>query len=322
MTFHRLRSALVCVAAAVGALAASPAAASRTVVISPGDTLDSLARRFGVATRDIARANDLRDTNAILRDGVRLVIPDPPKPVIRPATMRQVSHVRGDRIAVRIGPHEGYRRVTLLDYGSRLTVTHRVGNWLQVEIPGGGRGWMREDFVAAGTAPRMVVASARRVVNERPTRRVNRVAAQPPRRSGRPTVARRSPRPEAPAPAAQTAVVRTAFAYRGVRYRFAGSSPRGFDCSGFTSYVYRRKGVSLPHNAAQQFRRGQRVQKSEMKPGDLVFFTTTRRGISHVGIYAGKGKFVHASSGGGRVRVDTLRSGYYNERFRGARRVK
>ena len=335
MTYHRLRWALVCVAAALGALSAVPAAASRTVVIGPGDSLDSLARRFHVAKKDIARANGLRDLEAILRDGQRLVIPDPPKPVVRPATMRQVSHVRGNRIAVRIGPYEGYRRFALLDYGAPLTVTHRAGNWLQVELPDGGRGWMREDYVAAGACSPATLASSRRLDdddepsarrvrrdNERSSSRVRRVASQAPRRSGRRTVARRSPRPEAPAPAVEEGVVRTAYAFRGVRYRYSGSSPRGFDCSGFTSYVYRRKGVSLPHNAAEQFQHGRRVGKDSLKPGDLVFFSTTRRGISHVGIYAGDGKFVHASSGGGRVRVDSLESGYYGNRFRGARRVK
>jgi cell wall-associated NlpC family hydrolase len=133
---------------------------------------------------------------------------------------------------------------------------------------------------------------------------------------------RRSKRPEASAPETDGDVVRTAYSYRGVRYRYGGSSRNGFDCSGFTSHVYRSKGVSLPRTAAQQFGRGKRVGKGELKAGDLVFFETTRRGISHVGIYAGDGKFVHASSGGGRVRVDTLESGYYRNRYRGARRVK
>jgi len=118
-------------------------------------------------------------------------------------------------------------------------------------------------------------------------------------------------------------VVRTGLTQKGRRYRWGGSIPStGFDCSGFTSYVYGRKGVALPHNAAAHFGRGAAVPKSSLKPGDLVFFHTRGRRISHVGIYAGEGKFVHASSARGRVRVDSLNSGYYSERFRGARRVK
>ena len=113
-----------------------------------------------------------------------------------------------------------------------------------------------------------------------------------------------------------------AYGYRGTPYRYGASGRGGFDCSGFTSYVYRKKGVSLPHNAAAQYRKGSRVKSKDLKPGDLVFFNTTRRRVSHVGIYAGEGKFVHASSGGGRVRVDSLNSGYYRSRLVGARRVK
>ena len=78
----------------------------------------------------------------------------------------------------------------------------------------------------------------------------------------------------------------------------------------------------MPHNAAAQFQCGTAVGRSHMKEGDLVFFETTRRGISHVGIYVGNGKFVHASSARGQVRVDSLDGGYYASRFRGARRVK
>ena len=133
---------------------------------------------------------------------------------------------------------------------------------------------------------------------------------------------RRSSRPEASAPESESEVVRTAYAYRGTPYHFGGSSRGGFDCSGFTSYVYKKKGVSLPHSAAGQFGHGKQVGSGSMKQGDLVFFHTTRRGIGHVGIYVGEGKFVHASSGGGRVRVDSLNDGYYKNRFRGARRVK
>jgi len=128
--------------------------------------------------------------------------------------------------------------------------------------------------------------------------------------------------PEASLPAATTDVVRTAYSYRGTPYRWGGSSRSGFDCSGFTSYLYRRKGVNLPHSASAQFRMGHRVGHGELKPGDLVFFETVHKGISHVGMYVGNGRFVHASSRrSGGVRVDSLQSGYYRERFRGARRM-
>ena len=130
-------------------------------------------------------------------------------------------------------------------------------------------------------------------------------------------------RPEAESPSASNDVVRSAYAYRGTPYRWGESRPGGFDCSGFTKYIYGRKGVALPRTAAEQYHAGRAVGHRGMKPGDLVFFHTTRSGISHVGMYVGNGKFVHSSSKKqGGVRVDNLESGYYSKAFRGARRVR
>lgn len=129
-------------------------------------------------------------------------------------------------------------------------------------------------------------------------------------------------RPEAESPSVSNDVVRTAYAYRGTHYVWGSSRPGGFDCSGFTKYIYGRKGVSLPRTAAEQFHSGRRVDHKNLKPGDLVFFHTTRGGISHVGMYVGKGKFIHSSSrSSGGVRVDNL-DGYYKKAFRGAVRVQ
>jgi cell wall-associated NlpC family hydrolase len=117
-------------------------------------------------------------------------------------------------------------------------------------------------------------------------------------------------------------IVRTAMPYRGARYRRGGTSAAGFDCSGFTRYVYRKNGVSLPHSSRAQSRIGSPVGKGHLKKGDLVFFSTYRRGVSHVGIYIGGGKFVHAATYGRGVRTDSLGASYYCSRYRGARRVQ
>lgn len=116
----------------------------------------------------------------------------------------------------------------------------------------------------------------------------------------------------------------TAKKYLGIRYRYGGSSPsRGFDCSGFVYYLLRRHGIYAPHSAAALFHMGKPVSRFELKPGDLVFFrnTTRRRGITHVGIYVGDGKFIHASSGRGCVTISSLSAPYYAARFAGARRL-
>lgn len=117
-------------------------------------------------------------------------------------------------------------------------------------------------------------------------------------------------------------IIRTALTYRGVRYRYGGMSSRGVDCSGLVARVMQLHGIELPHNAAALFERGRHVARDQLAAGDLVFFrTTSSRRISHVGIYLGDGKFLHASSARGRVRTDSLESGYYARKYAGARRI-
>lgn len=117
-------------------------------------------------------------------------------------------------------------------------------------------------------------------------------------------------------------LVRTALRLRGSRYRFGGVSRSGFDCSGFTRYVYSKYGISLPHSSAAQAHVGRPVSRGELKAGDLVFFATRGRRIGHVGIYVGNNQIVHAATYGRGVRTDSLSGGYYSGRYRCARRVK
>jgi cell wall-associated NlpC family hydrolase len=115
--------------------------------------------------------------------------------------------------------------------------------------------------------------------------------------------------------------VQTAMEYRGVRYRWGGMTTRGMDCSGLVARVLATHGIEAPHSSKALYKLGRGVSRTELQPGDLVFFNTSGRGISHVGLYVDEGKFIHASSGRGRVRVDTLERGYYHRRYVGARRV-
>jgi len=126
-----------------------------------------------------------------------------------------------------------------------------------------------------------------------------------------------------PASPVRSTLMSRAISHRGTPYRYGTSGGGTFDCSGFTSAMYRKVGVRLPRTAAEQFGIGQHISKTLLSKGDLVFFRNTagRSGISHVGIYSGKGLFIHASSRGHAVRIDTLKSGYYSEHFAGGRRL-
>jgi cell wall-associated NlpC family hydrolase len=139
--------------------------------------------------------------------------------------------------------------------------------------------------------------------------------------------ATRPPRTAPPAPASPTgpvdayALVGTALDLRGVRYRNGGADPSGFDCSGFTQYVFAQHGVRLPRAVRDQFAAGDSVGADDLREGDLVFFTTDAPGASHVGIAVGGDAFVHAPSSTGVVRVERLSTRYWAQRFVGVRRV-
>ena len=112
-----------------------------------------------------------------------------------------------------------------------------------------------------------------------------------------------------------------AVSWLGTRYVWGGISKKGVDCSGFTRLLYLSEGVRLPHSAKHQFKLGRAVARTALLPGDLVFFNT-RGPISHVGMYIGNGKFIHAANPTRGVRIDSLSSRYYSKRFAGARRYK
>mgnify|MGYP000844605274 CR=1 FL=1 len=117
-------------------------------------------------------------------------------------------------------------------------------------------------------------------------------------------------------------VVAKAAQYLGTPYRYGGSSPGGFDCSGFSSYIFSQFNISLYRSAAAQYGNGVAVTKANLIPGDLVFFNCAGSGISHVGIYSGNGQFIHSSSPqSGGVIYSSLNTGYYANTYVGARRV-
>ena len=134
--------------------------------------------------------------------------------------------------------------------------------------------------------------------------RLGEVALEPPQ-----------PKPK-PTPPGRPKVVAIALRYLGTPYRWGGASPSGFDCSGFVMYVYARVGLALPHNGAAQYALGHYAPRDRLQPGDLVSFN----GQGHVGIYIGRGRFVHSPHTGDVVKISRLSEGWYSSTYDGARR--
>ena len=115
-------------------------------------------------------------------------------------------------------------------------------------------------------------------------------------------------------------IIQSSMDYLGVPYVFGGTSPYGFDCSGYVQYVFALAGISLPRTADVQYEVGSPISTTELVEGDLVFFSTYTYGASHVGIYIGDGSFIHASSSRG-IAIDSLGSSYWSSHYIGARRI-
>lgn len=209
------------------------------------------------------------------------------KPVVKSTPLR--IEITGDKVNIRKDASTSAAKIVTVTEGRVADVLLQKNGWYKVKFLGGTIGWVHGDFVK----PTSPDAKDRKPVAA--TKAVSGGAAD---------------------------LITTAKAQIGVRYSWGGTSRGGFDCSGFVQFVYSKHGVSLPRTSISQSQTGAKVARADLQVGDLVFFAT-RGGsrVSHVGIYIGSGNFVHASSGGGRVRIDALSKDYYNKRFVGARRV-
>ena len=117
-------------------------------------------------------------------------------------------------------------------------------------------------------------------------------------------------------------LIKTAKGFLGTRYRYGAAGRKSTDCSGFTLQVFKKHHVHLPRTSRMQFSTGKHVAKKNLRPGDLVFFSSKHtKNVAHVGIYIGHNKFIHASSGAHKVTITRLDKAYYRKHFKGARRV-
>jgi cell wall-associated NlpC family hydrolase len=228
-----------------------------------------------------------------------------------------VGSVSEQNVTLRSGPGTAYDKMGALGAGMQLELLARYDDWYKVRTSRGTTGWIStelvnvDDFIARRV-------SITRTIPALPQKQVARPQAAAQSQAARPQAAAPQAAVVAPPPAPSAAggsATGFAMQFVGYPYVWGGEGPRGFDCSGFTRYVYRQYGLNLPHSAAGQFSTayGAIVSRpSDLQPGDLVFFANTyTRGISHVGIYVGGGNVVQALTPGLGVGVANLNGGYW-----------
>jgi len=250
--------------------------------------------QYGWVTRDFLNIVD----GVVERVPVAQTIPDPNPDL--------VGAVLENAVNMRKGPGSAYERVGSVNAGAQVALLAKYKDWVKVQLDDGTKAWIFSDLV------KISPMAIRRV----PT--TTNFPALPSR-----VAATRGSSGAAVNVAASGDVAGYAVQFIGYRYRWGGTGPGGFDCSGLTSYVYRQYGVGLPHSAAGQFstRYGAMIgNMGSLAPGDLVFFANTggHRGISHVAIYIGGGQIVHAMTPSYGVQVSGVWSSYWQNHFVGA----
>ena len=215
------------------------------------------------------------------------------------------GRVNGSRVNIRSGPGTGYSVLTQAVAGNKAYIIGINNGWYKI-IFGNTIGYIRSDYLDLTEIPYE-----------------NRDSKKEPLffRGGKSTGVTPSPEALNGTSDLRQKIVATAKQYIGVPYLWGGTTPSGFDCSGFVQYVYQRHGISLPRTSKEQWTVGTAISKSALQPGDLVFFANTyTTGISHLGIYIGNNQFIHASSSKG-VTITDLSNSYWATRYYGAKRI-
>lgn len=305
----------IVVAIVVMLLAAEPAAAvqaqkmtTEVYDVRAGDTLWSLARHHGTTPERLAGLNGI-STEATLQIGQRLKVPAPGGVAAR-SVPPSTAVSRAARSAQKTTP-----KITTASYQVRAgdtlwSLARRHGT--TPDRLAGMNGISTEATLRIGQ-PLKVPGPIDTTVRPAPSRAADSPAATPALRTRIATL------PSRGATWAST-IVTLSSRLLGVRYRWGGTSPSGFDCSGFMYFVFQRTGVAVPRTTYDMFESGTPVPRDQLQAGDLVFFQTLQPGPSHAGIYLGDGRFIHSSSGAGGVTITPMDHRYYAPRYLGARR--
>ncbi len=205
--------------------------------------------------------------------------------------------ITGSVVNVRSGPGTSYGILTTMKKGQKAGIIGRYNGWYNIRTPDGITGWVTGEYFSVTETVSRGGTSDIPVIEPSVQTAVNL--------------------------SRQESIVALAKSYLGYRYVYGGSTPEGgFDCSGFTKYIFGRFSINLYRTAAEQAKMGTPVSKSELRIGDLVFFNTYGSSyINHVGIYIGDGKFIHASNPKYGVTITDLTTGFYANCFTTARRI-
>jgi len=200
----------------------------------------------------------------------------------------KVGWVARPEVNLRAGPGTNYEEIAELVFSTQVIITDQHGEWYKVLLDNGKIGWVAGWLIDT---------------------REERIARQ----EGAPAGSRSSKGSQ---------IIHTALQYLGRPYVRGGESPGGFDCSGFVHYVMGQHGIDVSRTSVALFREGRPVSRSQLRPGDVVFFRNTyKRGISHVGIYINDNKFIHAANPRRDVTINRIDDSYYGPRYVGARRM-
>jgi cell wall-associated NlpC family hydrolase len=215
------------------------------------------------------------------------------------------GRINGSNVNIRSGPSTGYKVIAQANMGDRAYIIGINNQWFKV-IYGEQIGYIRSDYLDLTEIPYENAGSPNKPLFFRGGKSTG-VTPSPEALGGNST-------------STADKIIVTAKKYIGVPYLWGGTTTNGFDCSGYVQYVFKAHGITLPRTSKQQYTVGTSVSKSNLKPGDLVFFNTSGSGVSHLGIYLGDNQFIHASTSKG-VTIANLNTTYWSSRYLGARRV-
>ena len=246
--------------------------------------------------------------------------PEPKEPEVK--TLDKIGYVKTEGLRVRKGPSTDTEEITSLSQNDEVKIIGQTGNWYKIKLDN-QEGYVSAKYISDTKVTETTSRDGSLIRNEVGIEQQSEVKEVP--------VVEEAPQIKEPVQEATpstsgttgNAIVEYAKQYLGYKYVSGGSSPsKGFDCSGFTQYVYKHFGISINRTSGAQINNGVAVSKENLQPGDLVIFNNdANTRIGHVGIYVGGGNFIHASNPKGGVKITTLESGYYHQRYVGARRV-